>query len=76
MTERETPPPTNEPSTADAGRPTKIGVYDNPGGESTQSEKLVGMYDRPERAAPSPILLIVAALVVLALIIGVIYFVF
>lgn len=69
-------PSTDKANAADAGRPTKIGVYDSPGDEGTQKQKLVGMYDRPERSGPSPILLIVAALVILALIIGVVYFVF
>jgi len=82
MTEREktptadnTPPTPDETSAATAGTPSKTGVYDDPTG-GARNERLVGMYDRPERTGPSPLLLIVAALVVIALLFLLFQFVF
>jgi hypothetical protein len=83
MTEREkTPaaadnlPPMPAGTTTDnPGSPSKTGVYENPVG-APQSERLVGMYDRPERTGPSPLVLIVAALLVIALIVALVSFVF
>lgn len=81
MTEREKiPAADNTPSTptqASPGAPSKTGVYDNQNQtDDAQGQRLVGMYDRPERTGPSPLLLIVAALVVIALLFVLIQFVF
>jgi len=82
MTERErmpagdsTPPTPAATSAENPGSPSKTGVYENPVGASS-SERLVGMYDRPERTGPSPIMMIVAALVIIALIVALVAFVF
>ena len=82
MTEREKipaadnlPPTPDENNPVSAGAPSKTGIYEDPTG-GAKSERLVGMYDRPERAGPSPLLLIVAALVVIALLFLLFQFVF
>jgi hypothetical protein len=81
MTEREKipaadslPPMPAATNAESAGTPSKTGIYEDPTGG--KSERLVGMYDRPERAGPSPLLLIVAALVVIALLFLLFQFVF
>lgn len=69
MTERERVPPTPKADPPASGEQT--GAAGAP-----QKQRLVGMYDRPERTGPSPMLLIVLALIVLALIVGAVYFIF